>query len=84
VRMTRLLWLVFVLVEITVALILGWPGVANVIRILIFSKPKDFFGPDSHYFMRMLADDLIRMASAAILVAHAAWIVRRRISELSH
>jgi len=80
VRTTRLLWLLLVLVEIAVALIIGWPGVVNVIRILIFSKLKDFFGSDSSYFMRMLAEDLIRMASAAILVAHATWIVRRRIA----
>jgi hypothetical protein len=79
-RMTRLLWLLLVLVEIILALIMGWPGVVNVTRILIFSKPRDFFGPDSHYFMRMLAEDLIRIASAAILVVHTTWIIRRRIS----
>ena len=79
-KTTRLLWLLLVIVEITVALIIGWPGVVNVIRILIFSKLKDLFGSDSSYFMRMLAEDLIRMACVAILVAHATWIVRRRIS----
>ena len=77
---TRLLWLLLAIVEIVVALIIGWPGVVIVIRILIFSRLKDFFGSDSPYFMRMLAEDLIRMASAVILIAHATRIVRRQIS----
>jgi len=78
--MTRLLWLLLALVEIAVALILGWPGLNNVIRMLVFAKLRDFFGPDSFYFLRMLRDDLIRIVPATILVAHAAWIARRRIS----
>jgi hypothetical protein len=78
--MTRLLWLLLALVEIAVALILGWPGINNMARLMVFSKPRDFFGPDSFYFMRMLRDDLIRIVPAAILIAHATWIARRRIS----
>ena len=81
--MTRLRWLGLAFIEITAALIIGWAGVVNIIRILIFSKPKDFFGPDSTYFLRKLTEDLVRIASAAILIAHSTWIARRRVSKLS-
>ena len=74
-----MLWLLLALAEIVAASILARPGMIGILRLLIFVRPKHLLGSDSTYFMHMLADDLIRIVPAAILVAHAVWIARTRI-----